>query len=776
MTFGLLRTSAATRFARTTIVRLALASALASSSLALSTGFAVAQSYSFSSVVIEGNERVDGGTILSYAGIGKGQAVSAGQLNDAYQRVVNSGLFETVEFVPQGSTLVIRVAEFPTINRISIEGNKRIKDEKLLEFLRSQPRLIYSPSLAEEDATTIVGAYEAQGRYAATVDPKIIRRSNNRVDLVFEVTEGKPTEIERLSFTGNRDFTERRLRGVLETKQAGLLRQFIRRDTYDEGRLELDKQLLRDFYLSRGYIDFEILSASAEVARERDATFVTFDVREGESFRIGKVTTVSEIAGADAAIYGKEVRVKEGQTYSPADIDNTVTRLETLALRQGLQFVRVEPRLTRNDRDQTLDIEFAVVKGERIFVERIDIEGNATTLDRVIRTQFRTSEGDAFNPREIKEAAERIRALGYFANADVQARPGSTPESVIVDVNVEEQNTGSLSFGATYGADSGVGLTISYQENNFLGRGQQLRFDLNTGKDSRNFFFSFGEPNFLGRPNLTGRLSAGYKTTENASALYSTEVITFSPSLEFPVSESGRLAVRYTLNSTDIFNYSGDSALLLADEALGRTTSSAVGFTYSWDTRRAGLDPNTRVSFRVGADFAGLGGDSQFIKTTATATAERKILNEEVTVRAVVEGGAITMMNGNTRITDRFVLSSSQFRGFRLNGIGPRDLAATDDDALGGNYYAVARLEAEFPLGLPEEYGIKGGAFVDAGSLWGLDNPGTVDDSMNMRASAGLSLFWKTPLGPLRFNFSRALKKEDYDEELNFDLTVSTSF
>ncbi|MEO8531379.1 MAG: outer membrane protein assembly factor BamA, partial [Deltaproteobacteria bacterium] len=551
-------------------------------------------------------------------------------------------------------------------------------------------------------------------------------------------------------------------------------------------RLELDKQLLTDFYASRGYVDFQILSATAEVSRERDATFVTFDVREGAAFKIGKVTTVSEVPGADAAVYNKEVRVKTGQTYSPMSVDTTVTRLETLALRQGLQFVRVEPRLTRNDKTQTLDIEFAVVKGQRIFVERIDIEGNATTLDRVVRTQFKTVEGDPFNPREMKEAAERIRALGYFSNADVQARPGSTPESVVVDVNVEEQNTGSLSFGATYGADSGVGLTVSYQEQNFLGRGQQLRFDLNTGKDSKNFFFSFGEPNFLGRPNLTGRISVGYKITTNASSSYSTDVITLSPSLEFPVSENGRLAVRYSLTSTDLFFSEAPapnsvSPFILADAAEGKIVSSAVGATYSWDSRRAGLGGEGIFAARIGMDFSGLGGDSQFIKSTALLTAQKSVLNDDVTLRAQFEGGAINMLSGDTRITDRFSLSSSQFRGFRLNGTGPRDISLAPapgyDDALGGNYFAVVRLEAEFPVGLPEEYGIKGGAFMDAGSLWGLDNPPLgVDDSFHLRAAAGLSIFWKTPIGPLRFNFARALKKETYDEELNFDLTIQTSF
>ncbi|MDX5350452.1 MAG: outer membrane protein assembly factor BamA, partial [Paracoccaceae bacterium] len=389
-----------------------------------------AQVFSFSNVVIEGNDRVDAATILNYAGISRGQEVSAAVLNDAYQRIINSGLFEKVELVPQGSTLVIRVAEYPIVNVINFEGNRRLKDEQLASLVESQSRRVYSPSLAESDAAAIAEAYRVSGRLAASVTPKIIRRSDNRVDLVFEISEGRVVENERISFVGNRAFSDRRLRQVLATKQAGLLRNFIQRDTFVAERLELDKKMLTDFYQSRGYIDFQVTDASAEVSRERDATFVTFTVREGLPYSIGKVSVVSEIEGVSAADYEAVARIRTGQTYSPLLIDNNITRMETLALKQGLNFVRVEPRITRDDRNQAVDIEFAVVRGERVFVERIDIEGNATTLDQVIRRQFRTVEGDPLNPREIRQSAERIRALGFFSDAQVNAEPGSAPDQV----------------------------------------------------------------------------------------------------------------------------------------------------------------------------------------------------------------------------------------------------------------------------------------------------------------------------------------------------------
>ncbi|WP_103256982.1 outer membrane protein assembly factor BamA [Tabrizicola aquatica] len=741
---------------------------------------AYAQVFSFSNVVIEGNERVDASTILNYAGINRGQEVSAATLNDAYQRIANSGLFETVELVPQGSTLVIRVKEYPIVNVISFEGNKRLKDERLAELVQSQSRRVYSPIQAESDAAAIAEAYRVSGRLAASVTPKIIRRSDNRVDLVFEITEGRVVENERISFVGNRAFSDRRLRQILETKQAGFLRQFIQRDTFIAERLELDKKVLTDFYQSRGYIDFQITDASAEVSRERDATFVTFTVREGLPYTIGAVTVVSEVEGVDAAAYQEVARIRTGQTYSPLLIDNNITRMETLALKQGLNFVRVEPRVTRDDRNQAVDIEFAIVRGERVFVERIDIEGNATTLDQVIRRQFRTVEGDPLNPREIRQSAERIRALGYFSDARVEAEPGSGPDQVVVNVDVEEQPTGSLSFGLSYSVASGTGFNIGFSETNFLGRGQALSLALSSGTSSQNSSFSFTEPALLGR-DLSFSVGGYYRTSESDNAEYDTRNIGLTTGIGFPLGEQSNLSLTLRLSEDKLEGISADSSAILQaedDEPALRTFS--LGYEYEYDTRITGLNPKGGVLLRFGQDFAGLGGDTKYIETTALALAETKVWNEEVTIRAIFEGGAITSLGDNvTRVTERY-FGNGKIRGFEPNGIGPRDLNAVNQDALGGNLFAVARFEADFPLGLPEEYGISGGAFLDVGSVWSLDNTagtgGPVDDSFNPRASVGLSVFWTTPIGPLRFNFSHALKKEEYDEEQNFDLTISTRF
>ena len=753
---------------------------------AVSPTAAQAQSYRFNAVKIEGNQRIEPATILTYAGIARGETVSAAGLNDAYQRILGSGLFETVSIEPRGGTLLITVREFPTINRINFEGNKRLKSEDLAVLIQSQSRHVYSPSTAETDAATITEAYSQAGRYSATVTPKIIRRSNNRVDLVFEVTEGKVVEIERLSFVGNRAYSDRRLRRVLETKQAGILRALIRKDTFIADRIEFDKQVLRDFYLSRGYVDFQIQSVNSEISRERDGFFITINLIEGQQFKFGEITTISDLEEVDAEEFQAAAKIRPGMTYTPTHVENTIARMERLAIKKSLNFIRVEPRITRNDRDLTLDVEFIISKGPRIFVERIDIEGNATTLDRVVRRQFDVVEGDPFNPRSIRESAERIRRLGFFSNAEVNAREGSAGDQVVVDVNVEEQPTGSLNFGASYGTDAGFGLTVGFSERNFLGRGQVLSFSVNTASADASASFSFVEPAFLGR-DVRFKFSGFYTTSSNSNSHYGTRVIGISPALEFPISENGRFEVRYSIGSsitkdvelTPLGDPQINSLILEADQDQGTLITSSLGYSYSYDTRRTGLNPNAGIVLRFSQDYAGLGGDAKYIKTTALIGAETKVFNDEVTLRAVFEGGAIASLSSNeTRVTDRFFLNGSKMRGFAANGIGPRDLSVTNQDALGGNMFAVARFEANFPLGLPEEYGLSAGVFYDVGTVWGLDDLHLtgVDDDLHWRSAIGFSIFWTTAIGPLRFNFSKALEKESYDEDQSFELTIQTTF
>ena len=737
--------------------------------LTMQAGAALAQ-VRVNTVAIDGNQRIPDATIISLLDLEPGAVVSDGQINDALQRVVASGLFETVEITPRGNGLLVEVVERPTVNRISIEGNRRLDDEELLAEISSAPRRVYSPNVAQADARAIADAYSRRSRIAAQVTPRIIRRSDNRVDLVFEISEGRVVENERISFVGNRAFSDRRLRRVIDTKQAGFLRAIIGRDTFVPERIAFDRQLLTDFYRSRGYVDFEVLDVTTEFSRERGATFLTFNVREGQSFKVGEISVTSEFEELNVEEYRRALRLRSGETWNPSRIEEQIERLERLALRQGFDFLRADPRVTRNDRNLTLDVEFALVRGPRVFVERIDIEGNQTTLDRVIRRQFDTVEGDPFNPREIRNAAERIRALGFFSQSDVNTREGSSQNQVIVDVDVEEQPTGSLSFGGSYNNDTGIALVIGFTERNFLGRGQAVAFDIQTGAENSTSRLSFREPAFLGRDLALG-LEAQYVTSDYDDATYETRIASFSPSLAFPLTENSRLSVYYKIAKEDIFNVNAAVASPIIVSEEGDFWRSAVGYNYTLDLLRGGLNPNRGVILSFGQEFSGLGGDVESIRTTARAVAQRDILNEEVTIRAILEGGIISSLSGTTRVTDRFFLSSSQLRGFSGRGVGPRDTGAGNSDVLGGNKYASLRFEADFPLGLPEEYGISGGVFYDIGNL-----AGAVDDSFELRSSVGVSIFWDTPIGPLRLNFAKAIDKNPLDEENTFDITISTQF
>lgn len=765
------------------LTRRARAMGLAVVTAGIVAGAVQAQTFQFSSFEIEGNQRIEDATILSFIDLPTGQSVSAARVNDGLQRLQDSGLFETVELVPQGNRLIVVVQEFPTINQINFEGNDRLDADILQSLVTSQVRRVFSPQQAERDAATIVQAYADQGRLTASVTPKIIRRSDNRVDLVFEISEGRTVEIERVSFVGNRDYSDRRLRRVLESTQAGIFRALIRSDTFVADRIAFDRQLLRDFYLARGYVDAQVLSVSSELSPERDGFFLTFRVQEGQQYAFGALTAVSDLSDVDPDLYQDEIRIREGKTYSPQAIDATIERLELLALQQGLDFVRVTPRVTRNDEARTLDVEFVVERGPRIFVERIDIEGNATTLDRVIRRQFATVEGDPFNPREIRAAAERIRALGYFTQADVSAREGSDPSQVIVDVDVEEQPTGSLGFGANYSVQDGVGLALTFRETNFLGRGQVLNFTLDTGSDSANSQLTFVEPFFLNR-DLAASTSVFYRTTDSEDGAFDTRSVGVSFGLGFPTGEFSDLRMSYSFSRDTLTPDNVSTISQIIEDEQGTADTSSIGYRWRYDTRNVGLNPDAGVLLQFGQEFAGIGGDEEFVKSTFRVSGETAVMNGDVLLLATVEGGNLTSLGDTvSRESNRFFNSQNILRGFESSGIGPRDLNA-GNDPLGGNNYFAARVEAQFPINLvPEEYGISGAVFYDMGSVWGLDNVngGTagsdlVDDSFELRSAIGFGLLWDTQIGPLRFNFTNAINSETFDREQTFDFTISTRF
>ena len=750
-----------------------------------------AQGLKISSVLIEGNLRIETATIQAFSAIETGDVLSAGDINDAIQRVRDSELFSSVSADIKGTALTLTVIEFPTVNAVVFEGNSVLDTSELQNIVKTSPRRVYSISQVSDDTNSIAAAYSNKGHISASIEPRIIRRSDNRVDIIFEIIEGGIVEIERISFVGNRNFSDGRLRRILGTKQAGLLRLLVQRDTLIEDRIDFDKQVLKEFYNSRGYIDFQTLSVNSELSKARDSFFITFRVQEGQQYKFGKITTSTILSDVDAQLFENAVTAEKDKFYSPEVVDKIIERMERKAHNIGLNFVRVEPRVTRNDNDLTLDINFVVSRGPRVFVERIDISGNTTTADRVIRRQFKIVEGDALNPREIRASADRIRALGFFDNVDVSARKGSAPNQQVVDVVITEKPTGSLSFGANYNSTNGIGIVASFREKNFLGRGQATNFSINTTAASKQLSFGFTEPSVMNR-DISLNLDFVYKRSEKNNAKYDTDSINTSSTLGFPISKTESFAIKTFWESELLSNVSSGSNIILKEALKGRRANFGLGYSYSIDNRRSSLNAKTGAFMNFSQDLAFTGSD-QYLRTSMKLGGETYVLNEDIKLSSIFDFGALMFDGGNgSRVTDRYFLGSKTFRGFSAGGLGPREVnlsgSAPINDALGGNFFAVARFETQFPIGLPEEYGVELGAFFDAGSVWGLDDtaintatgastPSKVSYSdFTLRAVAGVSIFWSTPIGPLRFNWTDAVKKEPGDIEQTFDLTVSTSF
>ena len=741
-----------------------------------------AEALKLSSISVKGNSRLSAEAVINYSRLIPSATISSEDLNTAYTNILDTGLFKNVSFSQEGRVLIIVVDEYPTVNQISFEGNKKFTDEKLASFIVTKSNLVFTPVRLEKDLTTIKSVYRNSGRLSAKVKPKIINLSNNRVNLVFEIYEGNVVEIEKISFVGNREFSNRRLRRVLSSKQAGFLRKIILRDTLIEEKISFDRRLLADFYRIRGFADFKINGVNTELTEEKDGFFITYNITEGPQFTVGDVKLVSNVKDVNASEFEKFITFKQGETYSPVSLQSAVTQLEEKLQARGFEFVRVKPVVNRNINNLTLDVDLVFEKGDRLFIERIDISGNIATLDRVLRRQFFTVEGDPFNPREIKAAADRIRGLGLFSETDVTTLSGSTNSQVVINAKVVEKPTGSLTFGAGYSSQAGLGLLVEYGERNFLGRGQSLSFAVKTGKDDQLYELSFFEPMFL-RNDLGFGLNLSVEGTNRQNAAYDTGDLLFQPFVTYPLGERSKIKIDYSISQTDLSNPGNVGSIITNEVNEGEVISSSVGYVFSHDTRLYKSNSGNGIIFKLGQQFTGLGGDKTAMKTTVKLAAHRRIFKEDLKLSAEFESGLLTYTTGNSRVNDRFFLGSRKMRGFDAGGIGPRECSnrvcsTSNNDALGGENFAVARFEAEFPLGIPDEYGLSGGLFYDIGNLWSLTkiNNNVLYEDGSWRQAIGASVFWKTPIGPLRFNFSDVLKKEQYDRDESFDLTISTRF
>jgi len=722
-------------------------------------------------VQITGSGRVEPDTIRSYISVREGQPFDPAEADKSLKALFQTGLFADVTFQRDGSTLVVKVVENPIINRVQFEGNRRVEDDTLRQEIASKPRTVFTRAKVQSDVRRMLEVYRRGGRFNAAIEPKIIRLDQNRVDLVFEIFEGSITAISRISFVGNENFSDGRLREQIRSVETAWFRFLTSDDRYDPDRINFDKEMLRKFYLSEGYADFRVVSSVAELTPKKDHFFVTFTIQEGERYKFGKLEVNSRFEGIDINTLKAMVVAREGDWYNADEVEATVNAITEAVGTLGYAFVDVRLNIKRNKDTKTVDITFDVQEGPRVYVERINIAGNVRTLDRVIRREFRLAEGDAFNAAKLRRSQQRLRALGYFEKIDVTNQQGSAQDKTIIDVNVVEQSTGEISFGAGYSTSAGVLGDITVRERNLLGKGQDLRLGLSLGTRQTQIDLSFTEPYFLER-----NVAAGFDVFRigrdlQATSSFDERTIGAAVRVGYALSEHTRQTFKYSFKYDEIFNVGTNASPFIRRQA-GKTYTSEVGTVITWDRRDDRQLSTKGWVVRWSTELGGLGGTEHFLRNRADAAIYFPLIQDFV-LSFQGSAGAVFGIRDDVKIAQRFFIGGDTLRGFQTAGIGPRD----GNDSLGGKYFYTTTGEISFPLGLPKELNIVGKGFIEAGSLWGTDDVGpTIRDSSALRVTAGVGIQWVSPFGPLRLDYSFPIKFQPFDNRQRFNFSFGTRF
>ena len=745
--------------------------------ISLAAGQAAAQDASSDNIireiVVEGAQRIEPTTVVSYLTVRPGERFASAALDDSLKSLFATGLFADVVLRRQGAALVVTVVENPIINRIAFEGNLRIEDDVLTAEVQLRPRVVYTRTRVQSDVQRVLEIYRRSGRFAATVVPKVIQLEQNRVDLVFEIDEGALTTVRRISFIGNREFSDSDLRDEIQTEESRWYGFLATDDTYDPDRLAFDRELLRRFYLTEGYADFRVISAVAELTPDREEFFITFTLEEGERYRFGSVDIQTVLPDLNTEALRDELVSEEGDWYSSDTVEESIVNLTDAVGDLQYAFVDIEPLVSRQREEQLINITYQINEGPRVFVERIDITGNVRTVDEVIRREMELVEGDPFNTSRLRRSEARVRNLGFFERVTVSRRLGSVPDQTLVTVEVVERSTGELSIGAGFSTTEGPLGTVSLRERNLLGRARDLRLAATLSGRTQEFTLNFTEPYFLDK-DLSAGIDLFNNTTDNQDeSSFDEDTIGFGIRLGYPLADRLRQTVRYRLEDRKIENVDADASRFIREQE-GQTLTSLVGHRIVYDQLDSRIEPSEGYLLEFGNDFAGLGGDVSFLRTTASGSIFFPLFGETV-LNLRSETGYILGLDEDVNIGDRFFIGGNQFRGFERSGIGPRD--SLTDDALGGNLFAIGTVEAAFPIGLPDELGVRGRIFTDLGTLFDVDNTGAeVLDESSLRLSAGVGLSWSSPLGPIQIDFAFPILKEEFDKDEIFRLNFSTGF
>jgi outer membrane protein insertion porin family len=807
------------------------------------------------SISVEGNRRVEVETIRSYFKPGPGGRLDQGAIDDGLKALIETGLFQDVKINRgPGGQIIVSVVENAVIGRVAFEGNKKIKDEQLTAEVQSKARGTFSRAMVQSDTLRIAEIYRRSGRYDVRVTPEIIEQPNNRVDLIFTVEEGAKTGVKSIEFVGNNAFSSYRLRDVIKTHESNLLSFLASSDIYDPDRVEADRDLIRRFYLKNGFADVQVVAALTEYDPEKKGFNVTFKIEEGSQYRVGSVDFRSSIANFDPTSMRAYSRVNVGSLYNVESVEKSVEEMQIEASRRGFAFAVVRPGGDRNFEAHTVSVVFNIDEGPRTYIERINVRGNTRTRDYVIRREFDISEGDAYNRALVDRAERRLKNLDYFKSVKITTEPGSSSDRVVLIVDLEEKSTGDFSISGGYSTTDGALAEVSVSERNLLGRGLFAKAAVTYGQYARGYSLSFVEPYLLDYRVALGLDFYQREQKSNSYISYGTKTLGFSPRLGFSLREDLSLQLRYSIYRQEItlpyylancnnvqflpdgsanlaFNPSpafsnatgvplnagtnglgcysdGEASLPVRKElANGKTLTSALGYTLSYNTLDNNKNPTDGLIVDFRQDFAGVGGDVSYLKSVIDAKYYTPLVSDIVGVIRM-QGGMLNKIGSqDLRMLDHFQMGPNLVRGFAPNGIGPRDLNPYGtQDALGGTKYWGASAELQMPFWfLPKEVGLKGAVYADAGGLYDYKgptswtatnevnvpgcipstiNPATAgtctglvyDDSKVIRSSVGVGLIWQSPFGPLRFDYAVPLTKGKYDRTQEFRFGGGTSF
>jgi outer membrane protein insertion porin family len=800
-------------------------------------GYAMAQATGIS---VEGNRRVEAETIRSYFRLNPGEHLDSYKIDQALKALYATGLFQDVRINQGRGGLTVVVVENPVINRVAFEGNSKVKDDQIANEVQSKPRGTLSRPTVQSDVQRIVEIYRRNGRFDIQVNPKIIELPNNRVDLVFEIKEGEKTGVRKIIFVGNKAYRDQRLLDEIKTNETSwfwVLAFFQTADIYDPDRIEADRDLIRRFYLKHGYADARVVSAVSVYDPVKKGFVVTFTLEEGPRYRFGKVDIQSNVPALEPRSLYNRLRAGAGDVYNAEAVEKSVENLSIETARRGYPFAIVRPRGDRDQANHRINVTFTVDDGPRVYIERINVIGNTRTQDFVIRREFDVGEGDAYNRALIDRAERRLKNLNYFKTVKITNEPGSAPDRVVLNVLVEEIPTGEFSISGGYSTASGWMAELSVAERNLLGQGQYARFSLQYGQYARGFELSFAEPFLLGNRLAVGIDLYAKQTLATNYISYDSQTMGIGTRAGFALNEELSFQARYNIYSQKItlpiqFNdcvlspnasinggpgvspnneairqaginpnslgivadggncyLNGESSLAVRKElAAGAVLVSMLGYTVAYNTLDNNKNPTSGLYAEFKQDFAGVGGDVNFIRSTIDTRTYYEMFSDIVAVLHLQGGHIAGWGSKDLRMLDHFQMGPNLVRGFAPSGLGPRDITpGTTQDPLGGTMFWGASVEAQAPFSfLPKDAGLKGAIFADAGSLWNYQGPQsfpTTGETLTLapndsaiRASVGVGLIWNSPFGPLRFDYSFPLMKQGYDRIQQFRFGGGTKF